>query len=179
MPDVDAEKNLATISVLADTVRVSPGADGVRLRSRGQAATAARRHVLARLRGRGAPASAADLYDDLSAAELRIGLTTVYRVLRLFARHGLVHTFSGPTQRYRLCTPTPHLHLVCERCQEVFKQPFAALREALRGSVISGFEIDPRRTTVYGVCRSCLRSGWVATDRGNIDRTGRRSLPCG
>jgi Fur family transcriptional regulator, ferric uptake regulator len=147
--------DLATISIWHDTADVDPDADLARLRSLDMMATAPRRHVLSALRCQSAPASASEVYDDLRAADVRIALTTVYRTLQLFARRGLVHSFPGTEQRYRLCALTPHAHLICEGCQTVFEQPVPALMRWLSGAGRQDFEIDLQHTTVYGMCGAC------------------------
>jgi Fe2+ or Zn2+ uptake regulation protein len=99
------------------------------------------------------------VYDDLRAAGAQIALTTVYRTLQLFARLGLVHSFAGTEQRYRLCSGTSHAHLVCEGCQAVFEQPVGTVMRWLSASGAHEFEIDLEHTTVYGTCGTCRSVG--------------------
>ena len=116
-----------------------------------------RRLVLATLTGAAAPLSANDVYDALRSGSSRVALTTVYRVLHLLTRVGLVHSFAGPEQRYRLCSGVPHLHLVCEGCHAVVEQPVQPVTHWLDGSAARGFDIDLEHTTVYGLCVDCQR----------------------
>jgi Fur family transcriptional regulator, ferric uptake regulator len=130
------------------------GSDVSRLRSVGMTPTGPRRSVLSALRGRGAPASANEVYDDLRVSGVRIGLTTVYRILRLFAQQGLVHSFAGSERRYRMCTQAPHVHLVCECCEGVFEQLVGPEVPWLPGSG-QGFTIDLQSTVLNGFCALC------------------------
>jgi Fur family transcriptional regulator, ferric uptake regulator len=147
---------LAIISILGDTVvMVASDGEATRLRAFGLAVTGPRRLVLAVLEGRTVPASAGEVYDELRAGQARIALASVYRVLRLFAQEGVVHTFVGDEQRYRLCAGGPHVHLVCERCGAVREESTDRARRWLWPEGVHDFEVDVEHTTLYGVCGLC------------------------
>jgi Fur family ferric uptake transcriptional regulator len=170
--------HLAIISITGHTaVMADPDREAARLRSLGLGVTAPRRLVLAALRGRSVPASAGEVYDALRAGKARIALTSVYRVLHLFAQEGLVHVFVGDEQRYRLCTGGSHAHLVCERCGAVREEPADNARRWLRPASIQNFEVDVEHTTLYGVCGLCQArpdpQQRPAASTGAQSRTGR------
>jgi Fe2+ or Zn2+ uptake regulation protein len=81
-------------------------------------------------------------------------------VLRTIAAAGIVHTFPGDEQRYRICQPGPHGHLVCESCGRVIERSAASMRRWLasvtRGA---GFAPNVEHTDVYGVCDRCRPDG--------------------
>jgi Fe2+ or Zn2+ uptake regulation protein len=81
------------------------------LRAAGPAVTAPRLKVHRVPAGRDRPVSTADVHDLLRASGSRPRLTSVYRVLHPFTAGGIVHVF--PWQRFRICDPMPHAHLVC------------------------------------------------------------------
>jgi Fur family ferric uptake transcriptional regulator len=148
--------NLAIISFTGHTVVMAdPDGEAARLRSLGLGVTGPRRLVLAALRGRSVPASAGEVYDALRAGNARIALTSVYRVLHLFAQEGLVHVFVGDEQRYRLCTGEAHVHLVCARCGAVREEPADRARRWLRPASVNDFEVDVEHATLYGICGLC------------------------
>lgn len=141
---------------------VAGGRDpAARLRAAGLAPTRPRQRVLEALNGRAMAVSAADVHGALSAAGVRIGLTTVYRILHVLAENGLVHALPGDEQRFRMCADGPHTHLVCTSCGSVREEPTDAARRWLhpRGD----FVVDIEHTPVYGVCGPCRRSGAAAT----------------
>ncbi len=134
---------------------VTGDGDAAQPHAAGLAATRSRRLVLAALRDRHVPASANDIHDALRTMSLPISLTTVYRVLHLFAQTGLAHLFADDEHRYRLCTAAPHAHLICQRCRAVSEEPAETVRRWLRPANDRGFEVDVEHMSVPGVCGPC------------------------
>jgi Fur family ferric uptake transcriptional regulator len=109
-----------------------------------------------------------DLPDHLSVDEIgravqerdrRIGLSTVYRSLKLFVDAGLAweHQFLGGKACFeKAWGVSPHNYLVCTQCQRVqgFSDP---LVEAVRDKVCGRLSFTPRfnRLEVYGLCDRC------------------------
>jgi len=68
--------------------------------------------------------SAHEVYDELRRRGERVGMTTVYRQLKLLADSGVLDVVNRPDGEagYRLCGPTAaeanghHHHLVCQVC---------------------------------------------------------------
>ncbi len=126
------------------------------LRSAGLTPTGPRRAVYRVLVGQERPVSAAEVYQLLLGAGPQPGLTSVYRVLRAFTAAGIVHAFPGDEQRYRICQPAPHGHLVCESCGRVIERPVAAMQRWLAPVTReAGFAPNLERTDVYGICECC------------------------
>jgi Fur family ferric uptake transcriptional regulator len=130
---------------------------GVRaLRAAGLAVTAPRLAVHRVLVGRERPVSAAEVYDLLRAHGSRLGLTSVYRVLQSLTAAGIVHVFAGQEQRFRVCDPMPHAHLVCEVCGRVIERPADAVGRWLAlATREADFVPNARRSDVYGRCGRC------------------------
>jgi Fur family ferric uptake transcriptional regulator len=130
------------------------------LRAAGLAVTAPRRAVYGVLVGRDRPVGAGEVFDRLRASGSRLGLASVYRVLRSFADAGIVHVFAGEEQRYRICAPDPHAHLVCEECGRVIERPADTVRGWLAAArEDAGFVANVERSDVYGLCGRCLPGG--------------------
>jgi Fe2+ or Zn2+ uptake regulation protein len=125
------------------------------LRTAGLSVTAPRRLVYQALLGRERPASAAEIFDVLRAAGCRLGLGSVYRVLRALADARVVHVFPGEQHRFRLCAAAPHAHLVCEACGRVIEHPLDAVGRWLAATAEPDFTPNPHHTDVYGVCGRC------------------------
>jgi Fur family ferric uptake transcriptional regulator len=135
------------------------------LRAAGLAVTAARRQVYEVLSGRDRPLSAGEVFDVLRARGSGLGLPSVYRVLRSFATARVVHVFAGEEQRFRVCTPGPHVHLVCRGCGRVIEGPADAVRECLTPAWAGAdFVPDVEHSDLYGLCGWC-RSGRNVGDR--------------
>ncbi|MFI0405639.1 Fur family transcriptional regulator [Actinomadura sp. 3N508] len=130
-----------------------------RLRAAGLSPTPRRRQVLQALDLRQRPASAHELYVDLTRQGHDIGMSTVYRTLSALAGAGQLHAFvrDGET-RYRLCAPGRHYHLVCRGCGDVQEHAAADDGGWLDGiTATADFLPDPHETEVHGLCGRCLR----------------------
>lgn len=99
----------------------------------------------------------------VQARDKRIGLSTVYRSLKLFVEAGLAweHQFwHGKTCFEKAYGRTPHNYLVCTQCLrvEAFSDP---LIEAVRDKVAKarGFKPSFNRMEVYGLCKQCRPAG--------------------
>jgi Fe2+ or Zn2+ uptake regulation protein len=126
------------------------------LRSAGLTPTGPRRAVYQVLVGQERPVGAAEIYQLLRGAGPQPGLTSVYRVLCALAAVGTVHAFPGDEQRYRICQPAPHGHLVCESCGRVIEHPVAGMRRWLASMTReAGFAPTVEHMDVYGICERC------------------------
>jgi Fur family ferric uptake transcriptional regulator len=95
----------------------------------------------------------------VQASDRRIGLSTVYRSLKLFVDCGLAweHRFvSGKTCFEKAYNKKHHNYLICTKCLKVqeFSDP---LIDAVRDKVSKGLGFLPQsnRMEVYGLCKSC------------------------
>lgn len=91
---------------------------------------------------------------------LSLPKSTVYRLLSQLVASGAVRRTVQPGEKcgvYRWLQPDccEHLHLKCVDCDRLIHldaQESVRLRAALEQS---GFEIDPRQTTIFGHCKAC------------------------
>jgi len=104
--------------------------------------------------------SAEDLYKKVSRKEPGIGLTTVYRTLKLLTDAGLAaeRRFGGePFGMYEKEEDGKHHdHLICTRCGKIieFKEPkIEQMQEEVAARY--GFTVEDHRMELYGVCHTC------------------------
>lgn len=95
----------------------------------------------------------------VQARDRRIGLSTVYRSLKLFVDCGLARElrfWHGKTCYEKAYGVAPHNYLVCLQCSKVeaFSDP---LVEAVRDKVSLGRRFKPKfnRLEIYGLCAAC------------------------
>jgi Fur family transcriptional regulator, ferric uptake regulator len=147
------------------------------LRGAGLTVTGPRREVYQALAGQDRPASAGEVFDLLRARGCGLGLPSVYRVLHSFAAAGIVHVFLVEEQRFRVCAPGAHVHLVCQECGRVIERPADTVRVWLAAARRDAdFVPDVERSDLYGVCGRCLPGdGGPRPDTPAVRATRRRS----
>ncbi len=137
-----------------------PGQD---LKSVGLKATAPRMRILQifqKAQASGGPRhlSAEDVYRQLVAENLDVGLATVYRVLTQFEAAGLLvrHHFGSDRATYELDEGEHHDHIVCTRCGRV--EEFVDSEIEKRQNEIAGkkgFLLEGHSLSLYGICSDC------------------------
>lgn len=102
--------------------------------------------------------TAQDLYGELRAQGLSVGLTTVYRHLKVLADAGeidVVHRPEGEAQ-YRLCSPPStdhHHHLVCRVCGRSVEVEGPEVEQwAERVAAAAGYTEISHTVEVFGRC---------------------------
>lgn len=107
--------------------------------------------------------SAEELYDLIKQSHPGIGLTTVYRTLKLFCDSGLANEikFADGVSRYEhRFEHAHHDHLICIQCGkyiEVVDPEIEALQQRL--ALRHRFRILNHRMELYGVCSDCAGDG--------------------
>lgn len=128
-----------------------------RLKGEGQRLTVARRAVVEALVSSRGHVCADDLAGVVQAAHPGVHRATVYRVLDVLERLGMVehvHLGHGPAV-YHL-NDRRHHHLVCEACGEVSELPAGVLVRLRRRVLASeGFELHPSHFALTGRCGRC------------------------
>ena len=103
--------------------------------------------------------SAAEIHQQLDAADARVSLSTVYRTLDYLQGKGDVTVRSDPAGEaaYMLCEPERHHHhAICSGCGRVEDVDCAAMEQfadALR--TLNGFQLDGHAMEFFGKCREC------------------------
>jgi len=99
--------------------------------------------------------SAEDVYRQLLASHIDIGLATVYRVLTQFEQAGLLarNHFDNGKAVFELNQGTHHDHLVCLVCGKVeeFYDPEIERRQQTIAKE-RGFELQDHALSLYGTC---------------------------
>lgn len=103
--------------------------------------------------------SAQDLYADLRAEGIPVGLTTVYNQLRALAQAGDVDVLRTPDGEalYRRCSgDRHHHHLLCRRCGRAVEVEGPEVEEWVERVARANHFVDLSHTLeVVGVCDSC------------------------
>jgi Fe2+ or Zn2+ uptake regulation protein len=119
--------------------------------------TAQKKAIFSSLSSRTDHPSATRLYEDLKEQDPSLSKATVYRVLKNAADEGeVLRLHVGAEDRFD-GDIRDHMHLICTHCNAVLDAPFPtmALSEATRDS---GFQVEARHVTVYGVCPQCQKN---------------------
>ena len=103
--------------------------------------------------------TAEELYNRISNKYSNIGLTTVYRTLKLLAESGLAaeRVFADHLIRYEpLAAEEHHDHLICLKCGSITEfedQRMERLQEKIAAEF--GFSVKTHKMELYGHCRKC------------------------
>lgn len=104
--------------------------------------------------------TAEDIYKQLIAENIEVGLATVYRVLTQFESAGLIvrHYFGNDRATYEVDDGAHHDHIVCTRCGRVeeFMDKEIEKRQKQIASRM-GFELESHSLSLYGVCSDCRK----------------------
>jgi len=132
------------------------------LRSAELEATNNRRHVLEVVGNNDFTLSAGDIYSTLERSSA-INRVTVYRILDLLVKHGVVERLStGGRSAYYGLAPNdhhkPHPHFYCKRCGQMDCLQSESL-EVVPESLWKTFpgRIDKVEVRVDGICKNCLK----------------------
>jgi Fe2+ or Zn2+ uptake regulation protein len=88
-----------------------------------------------------------------------ISLATVYKNLKTFEEHGLIHEVSPHHGSARFETnPAPHHHLVCLRCKAILDVPASDVGPVhLKKRAPAGFRIQRYNVEMLGICGECAK----------------------
>lgn len=131
------------------------------LAEKGIKKTVQRRAVLALLHSNAKAVSPAEAHRLLRRSVPRLGLPTVYRVLRELARAGLAVTVEGPRRelRYALCRlpHADHHHFVCRKCkvvEEVAYCNFSGIASYIERHLHA--RAEKHTLQIEGLCARCV-----------------------
>jgi len=106
--------------------------------------------------------NAAQMYESLREQFPTISLATVYKTLTLLKDEGEVLEIDlHNDSRYDGHNPTPHPHLVCNRCNRIFDGDDITLLSNLNKEIEEkyGFQIQRHQIVYYGICEDCQKPG--------------------
>lgn len=99
------------------------------------------------------------LYDKLKQKNSNIGLTTVYRTLKLFCECGLASELKladGISRYEHLFGHNHHDHLICIECGKLIEVTDPEIEELQnRLAKNNDFKVLHHRMELYGICKEC------------------------
>jgi Fe2+ or Zn2+ uptake regulation protein len=131
------------------------------LKERGIRVTPQRAHIWRILAGSGKHFTAEELKEQVEEALPGLEVSTVYRTLEAFNEAGLVVESRLPEgPRVFEANPSPHPHLVCERCGDIFHLESVDYRWMLESlnSKAAGLEVRRLHVFATGLCAGCARA---------------------
>lgn len=132
------------------------------LKERGIRVTPQRAYIWQALVGSGKHFTAEELKEQVEKALPGLEVSTVYRTLEALNEAGLVVESRLPEgPRIFEANPTPHPHLICERCDNLFHLETADYRLMLESlnREATGFEVRKLHVFATGLCADCARDG--------------------
>ena len=150
--DMPPSRQTAKSAATAEASQQNP--DG--LRNIGLKATGPRLRILELFQTSGVRhMSAEDVYRQLLAEKIEVGLATVYRVLTQFEHAGLLerHHFEAGKSVFELNEGSHHDHLVCLQCGRVEEFYDAEIeRRQRRVAAERGFALNDHSLSLYADC---------------------------
>lgn len=123
--------------------------------------TKSRRVVILVLEKAGNPLTVEDIFFSTKEFGASVNLSTVYRVLDLMERKGLVNkTLMGDGKaRYELTGDGHRHHLICTNCHRMVPIDVCPL-EKIEEDVVkkTNFDITGHKLELYGVCPDCKKN---------------------
>jgi len=107
--------------------------------------------------------SAEELYRRIRRTHPEVGLSTVYRTLKLLVDAGLAsrRDFGDGITRYEPRSGAGHHdHLICVRCGAIIEfenQKIEALQKEV--AALKGFTVTRHRLEIFGYCHQCRTAG--------------------
>ncbi len=114
------------------------------------------------LKEQSVPISIEQLDEIVKQRKLSINLSTIYRILDAFLKHGLIEkTFHIPTQSYVIeLKHTHHRHyLICLDCHKMIPIQHCPMHDII-GQIEKeqNFRVSAHQLDIYGYCSDCLKN---------------------
>jgi Fur family transcriptional regulator, ferric uptake regulator len=135
------------------------------LHERGRRMTSQRETILKTFQNlsKGRHLSAEDLCELLKSEGEAIGMSTIYRNLKLMSRLGILRELelAEDQRRYEINRPAPHHHhhIICLRCNQTveFKDD-SVLKLGMDTVRKSGYQLLDCQLLIHAICPDCQRS---------------------
>jgi len=129
------------------------------MRDRGLHSTGPRRLIIDEFLAAREHVTLDEMAARVKGRDASVGLTTVYRTLRLLVECGVAqeHQFGDRMTRYELLSHgTHHDHLICTECGKIFEFHEPRI-ESLQDEVATrfGFHQRTHKLEIYGECATC------------------------
>ncbi|MEM9087533.1 MAG: transcriptional repressor [Cyanobacteria bacterium P01_F01_bin.53] len=146
-------------------VAYTPAALKAELHDRGWRMTPQRETILKTFQNlpEGQHLSAEDLCDLLKSDGTPIGLSTIYRNIKLMSRMGILRELelAEGQKRYEINQPAPHHHhhMICVRCSKTIEfKDDSVLKAGAQTATQSGYQLLDCQLVIHAICPSCQRS---------------------
>ena len=131
------------------------------LKERGIRVTPQRAYIWRALVASGRHFTVEELKEQVEEQLPGLEVSTVYRTLEAFNEAGLVVESRMPNKGSRVfeANPSPHPHLVCEDCGDIFHLETTDYRRVLEtlNQEVTGFEVHKLHVFATGRCTDCAR----------------------
>lgn len=96
-----------------------------------------------------------ELYQEAEARRIRVGLTTVYRLLEAMSSVGLARRFAqaGRAYRFVFCHPGHHHHFICRGCGRVEDLDECLVTPPKQRDL----HVESHVLDFFGLCDACYR----------------------
>ncbi|MGI5984958.1 MAG: Fur family transcriptional regulator [Oscillospiraceae bacterium] len=124
----------------------------------GMKKTKQRKRVFSVLERADSPLSAMDIYKQIEKDDSSFWLSTVYRILELFANEGLVvkTTVMGNNMTLYELNRNKHRHYaVCVNCRKVVEMDNCPMEKFIPEFAESDFRVLGHKVEMYGYCKEC------------------------
>jgi len=120
--------------------------------------TKQRESVISVLENSDSPLSAMEICRQVKTKNNSVWLSTVYRILELFVREGIVTRTDITNKDMAVYELNRHLHrhyAVCLRCKKVIEMNNCPLDNFTPSFSENGFHISGHKIEIYGYCKDC------------------------
>ena len=117
-----------------------------------------RQAILAVINASSEPLTPPQILALASRQSPRLGIATVYRLIRLLLSENMIAMVEIPGQppRYERQSPGHHHHFLCEKCSHVFD--LGTCLPNINSIAPPHFKVARHDLTLYGECASCAQS---------------------
>ena len=130
--------------------------------------------VLEVIRRSPGPLSASEIWDQMRAAGHRIGIATVYRILKCETKAGNLEPteFPGAQTRYGTAGRQHHHHFLCTSCDRAFDIP--GCLDDVQNMAPPRFTVTDHAIMLFGQCDDCQAVQAPTLADSALQRTSRR-----
>ena len=101
------------------------------------------------------PLSAPEVHVSLQKGFRKLGMATVYRIIKLLTEEGILKRINLPAEipRFEFAKKPHHHHFRCTVCGKIFE--IFGCTENLNKILPDGFRLKTYELTLYGECSEC------------------------
>jgi Fur family ferric uptake transcriptional regulator len=114
-----------------------------------------------------------DIHERLLEKGHRIGLSTIYRTLKILLDSGMIRQsrLDGMTRYEPIFSQPNHIHFVCNRCGKTEEFPSRRIEKLIQEETARyGFRQRYSRYAILGSCRDCAREDALESGLGEAER---------